>query len=49
MAHLWRISNEDGGYQYQIDYIVDPKANPLPDNYMVSYQRHLQLRKAFSL
>ena len=47
-AHLWRISNEDGGYHYQIEYIVDPKANPLPDNYMVRYQRHLQLRKAFS-
>ena len=48
-AHLWRIPNEDGGYHYQIEYIVDPQANPLPDNYMVSYQRHLQLRKAFSL
>ena len=48
-AHLWRIPNEDGGYHYEVEYIFDPQANPLPYNYMVSYQRHLQLRKAFSL
>ena len=48
-AHLWRIPNENGGHHYEIEYVVDPQATLLPDNYMVSYQRHLQLRKAFAL
>ena len=48
-AHLWRVPNQKGGYHYEIEYIVDPTASPLPDNYMVSYQRHRQLRKSFAL
>ena len=47
-AHLWRIPHEDGTYHYEVDYIVDPQADTLPDNYMPSYQTHLALRKAFS-
>ena len=47
-AHLWRIPHEDKNYHYEVDYIVDPQADPLPDNYMASYQRHQSLRKAFS-
>ena len=27
---------------------MDPLAEALPDNYVASYQRHQQLRKAFS-
>ena len=48
-AHIWRIPNKEGGYQYRIEYIVDPQANPLPDNYQLSYMRHLTLRKAFNV
>ena len=48
-AHLWRVPNPKGGYHYEIEYIVDPQASPLPDNYVVSYQRHCQLRKSFAL
>ena len=44
--HLWRIQHADGGYHYEVDYIVDPQADLLPDNYMASNQRHLALRKA---
>ena len=47
-VHLWRISHADGKYHYEGDYIVDPHADTLPDNYMASYQRHIALRKAFS-
>ena len=42
-AHIWRIPHADGNYHYEVEYIVDPQADPLPDNYMASYQR-----KAFS-
>ena len=38
-----------GGYHYEIEYIVDPTARSLPDDYMVSYQRHKQLRRSFAL
>ena len=48
-AHLWRVPNQKGGYHYEIEYIVDPTASSLPDNYMVSYQRHKQLRRSFAL
>ena len=47
-AHLWRIPHQDGTYHYEVEYLVDPLAEALPDNYMASYQRHQQLRKAFS-
>ena len=48
-SHFWRIPFADGGYPYEFDYIVDLQADLLPDNYMASYQRHLALRKAFSV
>ena len=47
-SHLWRIPHEDGNYHYEVEYIVDPQGDPLPDTYMASYQRHKSLRKAFS-
>lgn len=47
--HLWRIPHEDGCYHYEVEYLVDPQASPLEDNYMASYQRHQSLRKAFSV
>jgi hypothetical protein len=46
-AHLWQMPHEDGTYHYEVEYLVDPLAEALPDNYMASYQRHLQLRKNF--
>ena len=48
-AHLWRIPHGDGHYHYEVEYLVDPQASPLEDNYMASYQRHQSLRKAFSV
>ena len=39
-AHLWRIPHQDGIYHYEVEYLVDPLAQALPDNYMASYQRH---------
>ena len=47
--HLWRIPHEDGCYYYEVEYLVDPQASPLEDNYMASYQRHQSPRKAFSV
>ena len=37
-AHLRRIPHAVGKYHYEVDYIVDPQADLLPDNYMASYQ-----------
>ena len=48
-AHLWRIPHADGNYHYEVEYVVDPQADTQPDNYMASYQRHLALKKAFSV
>ena len=39
-AHLRIIPHEDGNYHYEVEYLVDPLAEALPDNYMASYQRH---------
>ena len=47
-AHLWKIPHEDGHYHYEVEYLIDPQASPLEDNYMASYQSHQSLRKAFS-
>ena len=47
--HLWKIPHEDGRYHYEVEYLVDPQADPLEDNYLASYQRHQSLRKAFSV
>ena len=47
--HLWKIPNEDGTYHYEVEYLVDPQADHLEDNYLASYQRHQSLRKAFSM
>ena len=47
-AHLWIIPHEDRHYHYEVEYLVDPQASPLEDNYMASYQRHQFPRKAFS-
>ena len=43
-AHLWRVPNQKGNYHYEIEYIVDPTANSLPDNYMVNYQEEFTAR-----
>ena len=50
-AHIWRILTEKGDvakYRYRIKYMVDHSPLHLPDNYQISYMKHLSLRIAFS-
>ena len=50
-AHNLSIPNQEGDvakYRYRIKYMQDPSALQLPNNYQISYMRHLSLRNAFS-
>ena len=51
-AHVCRVPATEKDpmvkYRYQVRYLKNPLAVPLPNIYQVCYQRHLQLRKAFS-
>ena len=50
-AHIWRIPAKKGDvakYRYRIQYMRDPSALQLPDNYQISYQRHRNLRASYA-
>ena len=48
-ARIWRQPLEDDPtrYRYKINYIENPHALPLPNNYQASYMQHQSLRKTF--